>query len=217
MPHLVSTSNGQPMSSGLPNKQLLEQILDESARRHKHLCPRQVLGARIGIRGLRELQLLAENGTARFSNERKRLFTIVETDGCGLDGIAVATDCAVGRRTLRVLDYGKVAATFVDTQNGRAVRVNPTAASRELALHYAPDAPSRWHAYLKAYYLIPDDDLLHVVDVSLSPTVEEIISKPGARCACAKCGEEIINEREVIVNECVLCRPCAGDTYYRAL
>lgn len=205
------------MNKNLPNAQLLEEILEDSAQRHKHLCPRQVLGARIGLRGLRELDLVTENGTPRFSNEHKRLFTIVETDGCGMDGIAVAVDCAVGRRTLRVLDYGKVAATFVDTQTGRAVRVNPTAASRELAYEYAPDAPSRWHAYLKAYYLIPDDEMLHVADVCLSPTVEEIISKPGARTACAICGEEIINEREVIVDQRVLCRPCSGNTYYKTI
>ncbi|MCZ7672117.1 MAG: formylmethanofuran dehydrogenase subunit E family protein [Chloroflexi bacterium] len=40
----------------------------------------------------------------------------METDGCGADGVAVAADCHVGRRTLRVVDYGKMAATFVDVQ-----------------------------------------------------------------------------------------------------
>jgi formylmethanofuran dehydrogenase subunit E len=45
----------------------------------------------------------------------KRLFVLVETDGCLTDGVAVATGCWFGRRTLRLVDQGKVAATFVDT------------------------------------------------------------------------------------------------------
>lgn len=176
-----------------------------------------MLGARIALRGLRALELMEPGSALRFSNQRKRLLTIVETDGCGLDGIAVAADCAVGRRTLRVEDYGKVAATFVDTQSGRAVRVNPTAASRDLAHEYAPDAKSRWHAYLQAYYLIPDEDLLHVAEVTLAQPIAEIISRPGARATCDACGEEIMNERELLVGERTLCQPCAGDAYYHLL
>lgn len=40
---------------------------------------------------------------------------IFETDGCAVDGLIAATDCRVGSRTLRILDFGKVAATFTDT------------------------------------------------------------------------------------------------------
>lgn len=203
------------MTTAVPARELLDEILEDSARRHKHLCPRQVLGARIGLRGLRELALVDPDSRPRFSNERKRLLTIAETDGCGLDGIAVATDCAVGRRTLRVMDFGKVAATLVDTRTERAVRVSPTPASRTLAYDYAPNAPSRWHAYLQAYYLIPDEDLVHVEEVSLLQSVEEILSRPGARAICDCCGEEIINEREVLRADAVLCRNCAGEGYYR--
>lgn len=205
------------MDRTVPDPQLLEALLQISAERHKHLCPRQVLGVRIGLRGLRELELSGCDSRHRFANKGKRLLTIVETDGCGLDGIAVATDCEVGRRTLRVLDYGKVAATLVDTRSGHAVRVSPSAASRALARDYAPEAPSHWHAYLSAYQIIPDQELLHVQEVALMQTVEEIVSRPGARAVCANCGEEVINEREVIVNGSALCRTCAGDTYYRLL
>lgn len=205
------------METTIPDIELLNELLEDSARRHDHLCPRQVLGVRIGLRGLHELGLADCHGLPRFTNERKRLLTIVETDGCGLDGIAVATACAVGRRTLRVVDYGKVAATLVDTKSRRAVRVSPSAASRELAGQYAPEARSRWHSYLYGYKLIPDQELLSVEEVALTQSVEEIISRPGARAICTRCGEEIINEREVIVGDQALCRSCNGDAYYIAL
>lgn len=208
------TPFSEQMDSTIPDTKLLKELLEDSERRHKHLCPRQVLGVRIGLRGLQALGLVDCQGLPRFRNERKRLLTIVETDGCGLDGIAVATDCAVGRRTLRVLDFGKVAATLVDTRSNRAVRISPSAESRELAGQYAPQARSRWHSYLYGYQIIPDQELLNVEEVKLARSVDEIISKPSARAICAQCGEEIINEREVLVDGRPLCRSCSGDAYY---
>jgi formylmethanofuran dehydrogenase subunit E len=86
-----------------------------------------------------------------------------------------------------------------------------------LAYTYAPEASSRWHAYLAAYQIIPDQELLRVEEVALQQTVQEIISRPGARAICESCGEEIINERELIVDERVLCRTCAAGGYYHTL
>jgi formylmethanofuran dehydrogenase subunit E len=145
----------------------------------------------------------------------KRLLTIVETDGCFTDGLAVATGCWVGRRTLRIEDYGKVAATFVDTVTGRAIRLIPRSTARGLATHYAPEAADSWHAYLLGYQRIPDNELLAVQEVQLIASIQSIISTPDARALCAVCGEEIFNDREVMQKGVVLCRSCAGSAYYR--
>lgn len=198
----------------IPTPALIELLLEESARRHRHLCPRQVLGVRLGLRGLLWLGLIDADYQPRYDNSNKRLLTIVETDGCGADGIAVATDCSVGHRTLRLMDYGKVAATLVDTIGGQAVRVSPSPIARRLAPSFAPGAPSRWHAYLKAYAIIPDHQLIQAQAVSLTRTVAEILSKPDARTTCDRCGEEILNEREVRDGDRTLCLSCAGDSYY---
>ena len=203
------------MASDLPDAQLLDVLLRESAVHHRHLCPRQVLGVRIGLFGLRILGLMNKTGAERYRNQNKRLLTITETDGCGADGIAVATDCAVGHRTLRVVDYGKVAAILVDTVSNRAVRLAPTRAARGLAISYVPDSESSWHSYLKGYQLVPDELLLKVENVKLTRDIEEILSKPGLRNNCDRCHEEIMNEREVEVGGLILCRSCAGDRYYR--
>lgn len=204
-----------PAGPGFPNGQLLTALLNESAARHQHLCPRQVLGIRIGLAGLRVLGLIDEVYQPRFQNQGKRLLTIVETDGCGADGVAVATDCVVGRRTLRVFDYGKVAATLVDTLSGRAVRVAPSLRARTLSSQYAPSASNPWHGYLQAYQIMPDGALLQIQPVELTLSLAEILSKPGLRVVCQRCGEEIMNEREVSLDGAVLCRACAGEAYYR--
>lgn len=201
-----------------PLHPLLPYFLDRSAERHHHLCPRQVLGVRLGLRGLNALGLLATDATTPFCNHDKRLLVIVETDGCGADGIAVVTDSFVGRRTLRVEDYGKVAATLIDTHTGKALRVAPTAVSRTLAQQYAPNQPSRWHEYLVGYQRIPNELLVTVQAVTLRRPLADILSEPGRRTVCQQCQEEVMNEREVVdENGRILCQTCAGNSYYRHL
>lgn len=145
----------------------------------------------------------------------KRLLTLAETDGCAADAVAVASGCSVGRRTLRVIDFGKVAATFVDTQTLRAVRVAPKPTIREGAGAYAPEAKNRWQAQLLGYQRMPDQELLTTQEVALSFSLERLLSKAGHRVNCRACGKEIMNEREVVQDGLTLCRACAGQCYYQ--
>lgn len=198
-----------------PDTKLLNDVLEISAELHHHLCPRQVLGARMGLFGLRMLGLWNGRDGERFLNGGKRLFMIAETDGCGLDGISAATNCWVGRRTLRVEDYGKMGGTLIDTLTGQAVRVSPRSEAREHCDVYAPDAESRWHAYLEAYHVMPDHLLLKAQAVELTVNVTKWISQPGMRTTCTQCGEEIMNERELWRGNRPFCVPCVNGGYYR--
>ncbi len=184
----------------------LPDLLAHTSALHNHLCPRQVLGVRMGLHAAEVLDLdLPQTG--------KRLLTIVETDGCFADGVSVATNCWLGRRTLRCVDHGKVAATFVDTLTGEAVRIHPAPAARTLAATYAPAAVDRWHAYLEGYQVMPVSELLVVASVRLAVPIADLISRPECRVACDNCHEEIFNEREVLRNGQLLCRACAGEPY----
>ncbi|MFZ1401065.1 MAG: FmdE family protein [Candidatus Promineifilaceae bacterium] len=185
----------------------LNSLLEQSAALHRHPCPRQVLGARMGILAG---QLLA----IELPQTNKRLLSIVETDGCFADGVSVATNCWVGRRTLRIVDFGKTAVTFVDTQTETAVRLFPLPTIRELAPDFAPEARNRWEGYLLGYQRMPDDLLFGIQSVVLSQSIQEIVSRAGVRVNCDVCGEEIINEREVERDAITLCQTCAGAGYY---
>lgn len=184
------------------------ELLAQTSARHNHLCPRQVIGVRMGMYAAELLDL-------ELPQSDKRLITFVETDGCFVDGVAVATGCSLGHRTMRLMDFGKVAATFVDTKTERAVRIFPHAESRSNARLCLPDARSRWHAQLEAYQVMPVEQMLCWQPVTLTIALKQLISRPGVRVNCAICGEEIINEREVIVDGQVICRTCAGDHYYQ--
>lgn len=188
----------------------LQRLLERTAERHKHLCPRQVLGVRIGLAGPAALGL-------EVPRNDKRLLAILETDGCYVDGVEVATGARVGQRTLRVIDYGKVATTFVDVKTGVAIRLAPRPDVRQRARSYAPEERGLYFAQLKAYQVMPDEELLTIQEVHLTKPVEDLISRPGVRVSCALCGEEIINEREVWRQDMALCRACAGPAYYSRL
>lgn len=185
----------------------LDEILIDSAKRHKHLCPRQVLGARMGL-------FAAELLGLELPRRDKRLLVISETDGCAVDGLIAATGCRVGSRTLRILDFGKVAATFADIYTEETVRIVPRREARRLAEGHMPDARNNWEAMLLGYQVLPASDLFSVQPVELDKPLAQIVSRPGAKAICEACGEEIINGREILKNDTVLCRACAGESYY---
>jgi formylmethanofuran dehydrogenase subunit E len=185
----------------------LEALLAASAAQHSHLCPRQVLGVRMGISAGQVLGL-------ELPQVDKRLFTFMETDGCAADGVAAATGCLIGRRTMYLLDFGKVAATFVDTVSGQAFRIHPHPDCRARAARYAPDQPDRWHTQLYGYQTMPDGELLMIEPVQLTVSLEAIISQPHQWVVCRQCGEEIANGREVMRDGVPLCCACAGQRYY---
>ncbi len=186
----------------------LSELLKLSSARHSHLCPRQVLGVRMGLAGLAAIGLEAPM-------PHKAALVVIESDGCFADGIEVATGAMVGHRTLRLADQGKIAATFANVKTGVAVRLAPRLDVRQRALAYAPDVKKKYYAQLKGYQVMPEIELFSFHEVTLDPSLEAIISRPGVRKKCARCGEEIINERQVFANGVTLCKTCAGIGYYR--
>jgi formylmethanofuran dehydrogenase subunit E len=186
----------------------IQPLLEKSSRDHSHLCPRQILGVRLGLAGMKALGF-------NEPPDKKQLFIITETDGCFADGLSAATNCTVGHRTLRIEDYGKAAATFVNTQTGHAVRVAPVLDIRQRACTFAPNEPRHYFAQMQSYRIMPDDDMFTITEVQLAISIEAILSRPGIRVDCDVCGEEIMNEREVKQNGLTMCRACAGRSYYQ--
>jgi len=188
----------------------LEQYLEDAAQAHGHLCAGQVLGVRLAMLGLREL------GIEDPERERKRLVTYVEIDRCVTDAVALVVGCRLGKRALKFFDWGKVAATFVDLQTGRAVRLVAREESKKRASEMFP-ALEKEVGQQQAYRVLPDDVLFqkHFVHVEIRP--EDLPGYKGPRVVCEKCGEGINFKRELTVNGHTLCHACAGESYYKPL
>jgi formylmethanofuran dehydrogenase subunit E len=193
------------MANGTPD---LDQHFRRLLAHHEHLCPRQVLGVRMGIRaaGILGLDLPADS---------TRTGAVVETDGCFADAVSVATGCWLGKRNLRLADYGKVAVTLVDTSNLRGVRVYPHPLARLRAQAYAPAAATRWHAQLEGYQRMPTHQLLCHESVRLVGLLAERFAEPVQRVVCTACGEEVVNRGlDARVGTQDLCLACATSAYY---
>ncbi len=191
--------------------QSLDVLLKEAELAHGHLCAGQVLGVRMAMLGLAKLGIDDPRG-----KDRKRLFTFVEIDRCATDAIAVVTGCRLGKRALKFRDWGKMAATFVDAQSQRAIRVAAKETSKAMAAEAYPQLEKNAQQ-MKAYREMRDEDLFDMQWVRVALPAEELPGYKTERVVCSQCGEGINFKREVRRGEDVLCRSCAGDSYYIVL
>jgi formylmethanofuran dehydrogenase subunit E len=179
---------------------------------HGHLCAGQILGLRLALYGLRILGIDDPLGT-----QRKRLVTFVEIDRCATDAISVVTGCRLGKRALKFVDYGKMAATFLDLESGRAVRVAALESSRERATELFPEIEDQNLRQMRAYREMPDEELFDARPVRVLLDERDRPGHRSPRVACAGCGEAISFGREVVAEGRALCRACAGGAYYETL
>lgn len=146
---------------------------------------------------------------------RKRLVTYVEIDRCATDAVSVVTGCRVGKRTLKIRDWGKMAATFVDLETGRAVRVSALESSKQKARELHPEIADKNQQQMTAYREMSDEDLFSVQSVQVDVPPSELPGYKGERITCAACGEGVQFKKEVVKDGRTLCRGCAGEQYWR--
>ena len=188
-----------------------DEYLRDAEQAHGHLCAGQILGVRMAMLGLNRLGIEDAHG-----KDRKRLFTFVEIDRCATDAIAVVTGCRLGKRALKFRDWGKVAATFVDLQTGRAVRIAAKESSKQAAREMFPEL-GKDAGQQKAYAQLSDEILFDKQWVKVEVQPEDLPGFKGPRVVCAQCGEGINFKREVLKDGRTLCRSCAGEKYYETL
>jgi formylmethanofuran dehydrogenase subunit E len=192
----------------------LDEYLRDAEQAHGHLCAGQVLGVRLAMLGLAKLGIDDPRGN---KEERKRLVTFVEIDRCATDAVAVVTGCRLGKRALKFRDWGKVAATFVDVNTGKAIRIAAKESSKALARQMHPEIVDKNQQQMLAYREIADDDLFSMQWVKVELAPEDFPGYKGERVICEVCGEGINFRREVRREGKVFCQSCAGDQYYEPL
>jgi formylmethanofuran dehydrogenase subunit E len=188
----------------LPFADGLADALRIAGNFHGDVCPGIVIGARATLAGLRELGLDEPRGT-------KRLVVFVESDRCVTDAVMALTGCTPGRRTLKVVDAGKMAATFLDLTTGRAVRVAPRSRPPSPG---GPHTPADLAATSRTLAGMDESELLIITDVRVDLRNEDRPGPPSVSVICATCGETVHDRRDVKANGLSLCTHCAGQGYY---
>ena len=189
-----------------------ENLLDESVKTHGHLCPGQVMGVRMSMLGLKLTGIKDPKG-----EDRKKIIVYVEIDRCATDAIQSVTGCRLGKRSLKFLDYGKMAATYLNLETNKAVRILAKEESKNKAKNYFPDIEDKYKCQLEAYKVMPDEELFEWTDVTVTVPEEDLPGRPKRRIKCEKCGEYVQDKRDVNIDGKLLCKACAEGTYYMAL
>lgn len=188
-----------------------EALLASSAEAHGHLCPGQVVGVRMAILGCYLIGLDDPQSRAQI----KKLIVYVEMDRCTADAVAHVTGVKLGRRSLKFMDYGIMAASFVNLDSGQAFRVVSTEESRALAAAYAPEIPEKYPQQLQAYKRMPDSVLFRVEEVEIDISDADLPGPTRHKTNCVACGQVVRDRREVMIDGYPYCVPCAGGAYFR--
>jgi formylmethanofuran dehydrogenase subunit E len=189
-----------------------DELLEQSTKIHGHICAGQVIGVRMSMVGLREIGISDPKG-----KERKSLYVLVEIDRCATDAIQSVTGCCLGKRSLKWLDYGIMAATFVNLTSGKAVRITAREESRELAKQYAPEIEGKYKQQLEAYRLMPEKDLFKIEEVEITIPECDMPGRPTKRVLCEGCGDWVQDCREVEQDGKIFCKSCAHGRYYQVI
>src|SRR6202020_1600542 len=192
----------------------LEELLRQAEVAHGHLCAGQVLGVRMAMLGCLRLGI-----TEPRSTDRKRLVTYIEIDRCATDAIGVVTGCRLGKRALKFRDWGKMAATFVDLDTRRAIRIAARESSKTLARELHPEIENKNLQQMAAYREMRDEDLFDEQWVQVTLDAREFPGYKGERVACAQCGEGINYDRFLVGEGQTLCLSCPApeERYYQPL
>lgn len=190
-----------------------ETLLKQSAQAHGHLCPGQVIGVKMAMEGCRLIGL----DNPRTLPQIKKLIIYVEMDRCAADAVANVTGVRLGRRSLKYIDNGIMAATFVNLESGKAFRIVSKESSRDEAAQFAPEIEDKHLQQLEAYKRMSRDDLFFIQEVVVDVPACDMPGPTRFKAVCEQCGQVVRDKKEVYKNNQILCKPCALGSYYQPI
>ncbi|HWQ66460.1 MAG TPA: FmdE family protein [Methanospirillum sp.] len=177
----------------------IDILLQKAKEFHGEICPGIVMGTRMTIAGMREIGMDPLKKT-------HDLIVYVEIDRCATDAIQAITGVSLGHRSLKHMNYGKFAATFINTTSNKAVRVT--------ALPKRPDQPTDMKEVAKMVCNAPEEELFRIQQVTVNIPPEDLPGFPTHKDVCTRCGEQIMDRKEVMIEGKAVCKNCAQGSYY---
>ncbi len=189
----------------------IDDLLEQHELTHGNLCPGTLLAVRMVVLGCALVGIEDPRGA-----DQNRLIVWVEIDRWLADAVESVAGARLGKRTLKFLDYGKLAATFLNVDTGKAVRVVALESSRDLADQRHPEIADKYERQMRTYREAAEEELFEVTDVEVQVREKDLPGHPRSRVICARCGEGVSDGREIkLPDRITLCRPCVYGTYYQ--
>jgi len=181
-----------------------EVLFNKAKKFHGHVCGGIVLGTRLTIAGMRELGMNPHQ-------ENHNLIVYLEIDRCGADAVQAITGCSLGHRNLKHKDYGKFAATFVDIGTRKAVRVSVHEKNRAARDTLEKDE------LIRVLGEIPETEILKIEHVRMDIPDDDIPGFPHGKAVCSICGENVMDNRHIVVEGKPMCKNCGIGSYYTVI
>lgn len=180
-------------------KRTFEEDLQRAVAFHGHMCAGQIIGTRL-------CRLALEYFGIKDPDTYRDLICVAESDRCLTDTVVSVAGCKPGRRRLKMVDLGKMAASFYDMQTKAAIRI---------ATKVTPQPASKEETY-DFFMAFTDDELFSVEEIELPLTQYDLPGKSRVSIVCPQCGEKVVDGRFVQVGDENWCQTCAsGEAYYR--
>ncbi len=112
------------------------------------------------------------------------------------------------------MDYGIMAATFINLTTDKSYRIISTEESRDLSDVYAPEVEGKSQRQLLAYKRMPDSVLFRVQKVHVDISEFDLPGPTKQKTTCSQCGQIIRDGREIEKDGQMLCKPCSGNSYF---
>ncbi|MFT5698245.1 MAG: formylmethanofuran dehydrogenase subunit E [Desulforhopalus sp.] len=189
-----------------------EELLKHSTDVHGHICAGQVIGVRMCLLALSLIDIDDPKGA-----DRKKLYTVVEIDRCATDAIQSVTGCSLGKRSMKYLDHGVMAATFVHLESRKSVRITALEEARDHASKYCGEIDNKYARQLEAYKVMPEHELFKIEHVQIDIPKEDLPGRPLKRVQCEVCAEWVQDSRDVLSDGKILCQGCANGRYYQVI
>jgi formylmethanofuran dehydrogenase subunit E len=189
----------------------IDDLLQQHEKTHGNLCPGVLLSLRMAVLGCALVGIEDPRGA-----DRNKLVVWVEIDRWLADAVEAVTGARLGKRTLKFLDYGKLAATFLNVETGKAVRIVALESSRQLADLLHPEIEDKYERQMRTYREAAEEELFDTTEVEVHVRAKDLPGHPRSRLICHKCGEGVNDGREIsLPDRITLCRPCVYGTYYQ--
>ena len=189
----------------------IDDLLEQHELTHGNLCPGALLALRMAVLGCALVGIEDPRG-----GDRDKLVVWIEIDRWLADAVEAVTGARLGKRTLKFLDYGKLAATFLNVETGKAVRIVARESSRRLADLRHPEIEDKYERQMRTYREAAEEELFDITDVEVQVREKDLPGHPRSRVICSKCGEGVNDGREIsLPDRITLCRPCVYGTYYQ--
>jgi formylmethanofuran dehydrogenase subunit E len=169
-----------------------------------------------------KMVLAAKDSLKIHDLKKANLCAIAETTRCLPDAIEFLTGCTVGNGRLIIKDHSKMAASFVDLDTKRAVRVTVIPEFQRKDVAHSKKSVNlkrqrkfkniaRHHArHALEIIKTPDKELLRVQEIKLIEPIPAARS-PTKIVFCEKCGESVREEKARVRDGQILCLVCAGE------